>query len=118
VDTGELDRIGTTKLFENDDVAVWEMRLAPGESSAAHRHQHDYVVIQIGGDRIAADFDPASGGMLAHLAGQRLEADVAYGNVALALAGSQETAINTGQEEYFEIIVEIKRRPPGQPGVR
>jgi len=26
-------------LFENDRVRAWELRLAPGEESAAHRHQ-------------------------------------------------------------------------------
>lgn len=105
----ELGDVGTKKLFENDDVIVWEMRLAPGERTGLHLHTHDYALIQLSGDRIAADFDPASGGVMAHLAGRRHESEVSYGTVFFGQAGSKETAINTGQEEYFEIIVEVKR---------
>ena len=33
--------VGTTKLFENDDIRVWELRLEPGERSDLHQHRHD-----------------------------------------------------------------------------
>ena len=36
-----LGPIGTRMLFENDRVRVWEVRLAPGEEGAVHRHQLD-----------------------------------------------------------------------------
>ena len=35
-------------------------RLDPGESSALHTHEHDYVMIQIAGDKVCADFEPDS----------------------------------------------------------
>lgn len=40
-----LDQVGTTVLFENDRVRVWDMTLEPGETCASHRHRHDYLMI-------------------------------------------------------------------------
>ena len=57
-----LGDVATRLLFENDRVRVWEMDLAPGERSATHRHDLDYVLVQLEGDRIAADFEPDTAG--------------------------------------------------------
>ena len=35
--------VGTKLLLENDRLRVWEIRLAPGERLAPHRHQLDYM---------------------------------------------------------------------------
>ena len=40
-----LDQVGTSVLFENDRVRVWEMTLEPGETCDLHRHRHDYLMI-------------------------------------------------------------------------
>jgi hypothetical protein len=109
VDEKALGEIGTRRLFENDDVVVWEMRLSPGERTSLHRHAHDYVMIQISGDRIAADFEPDTGGSFASMAGQRVEGEVEYGSVFFADEGGKETAVNIGAKDFHEIIVEIKR---------
>ena len=50
-DNRVLGAVGTKLLFENDRVKVWEMSLAPGEESDVHRHELDYVMVQVGGDR-------------------------------------------------------------------
>jgi beta-alanine degradation protein BauB len=39
--------VGTELLFENDRVRVWQMLLAPGESSEMHRHEHDYLFVHL-----------------------------------------------------------------------
>ncbi len=65
--------VGTRVLIDNDQVRVWELRLDPGQRSALHHHRHDYVMVQISGDRIAAEFEPDSGGTFAghdHLEGR------------------------------------------------
>ena len=49
----ELGGVGTKVVFENDQVRVWVLKLAPGERSAVHRHDLDHLLIQIRGDRIA-----------------------------------------------------------------
>ena len=37
--------IGTEILFENDQVRVWDMQVAPGGKKAWHHHMLDYVII-------------------------------------------------------------------------
>jgi beta-alanine degradation protein BauB len=98
--------IASKVLMENDKVRVWEMRLAPGEESDLHRHDNDYVMIQISGDKVAAKFEPDSGGEWAGLG--YIEGDVAPGNVVWATAGGIERAVNIGAQEFYEIVVELK----------
>jgi hypothetical protein len=105
-DTRVFGDIATKLLFENDRVRIWEMRLAPGERSALHRHENDYVMIQIAGDRMAADFEPDSGGPWGSLG--HVEGDISPGNVLWADRGGVETAVNIGDKEFQEIVVELK----------
>lgn len=98
--------VGTRKLFENDRIRVWEMRLEPGEEGEIHRHDLDYVMIQISGDRIGARFEPGSGGSWAGL--DHVEGDVAPGLTIWAERGGVERAVNVGDEPFHEIIVELK----------
>jgi quercetin dioxygenase-like cupin family protein len=37
--------VGTTVLFENERVRVWEMVLQPGEHCDYHQHHHDHIVL-------------------------------------------------------------------------
>ena len=103
-----LGEVGTKKLFENERVVVWEMRLEPGEKELIHEHKRDYLMIQISGDRVAADFEPESKGTWSTFAGQRLEGEVSNGNVLFAEKGGIESAVNVGNEPFYEIIVELK----------
>jgi hypothetical protein len=98
--------IATKLLMENDKVRIWEMRLAPGQRSDLHRHDHDYVMIQIAGDKMAARFEPDSAGEWPGI--DYIEGDIAPGNVIYAKAGGIETAENVGSEEFYEIVVELK----------
>ena len=54
--------LGTKVVFENDQVRVWVLRLAPGERSAVHQHDLDHLLIQIRGDRIAVEPEPDAQG--------------------------------------------------------
>lgn len=105
-DNRQFGGIASKVLMENDKVRIWEMRLAPGQESALHRHDNDYVMIQIAGDKMAARFEPDSGGEWAGL--DYIEGEIAPGNVIFAKAGGIETAINVGKEEFYEIVVELK----------
>src|SRR5258708_3179886 len=40
--------VGSRLLFENEQVRVWDLRLAPGESTGLHRHATDYFYVVIG----------------------------------------------------------------------
>ncbi|HMD44983.1 MAG TPA: hypothetical protein VKG43_02405 [Acidimicrobiales bacterium] len=99
-----LGGVGTRLLSENDRVKIWEMRLEPGEDSDVHRHEHDYILVIIEGDRIAGLPEPDS----APGHDQYVEAEVSPGDVYYIGKGGVETARNTGRRPYYEIIVELK----------
>ena len=99
-----LGDIGTEVVYEDDRVRVWQLRLAPGEKSPIHRHDHDHLLIQVAGDRIAAFPEPDTQGPYT----QHIEADVIPGAVVAVTKGGIETAVNVGQEPYLEVIVELK----------
>ena len=98
----ELGPIATRVMFENDRVRVWEMHLAPGEESAPHRHDLDYLIIDLAGDKIAArsieDADSRD----------YIEGDVRTGQVIYLEKGMSEVAVNIGKEHYQTVIVELK----------
>jgi beta-alanine degradation protein BauB len=96
--------VGSKMLFENDRVRVWELTLQPGEESPVHRHDHDHLLIQVAGDRIAVVPEPDTQSRFKDY----LEADVRPGEVAFVRRGGIETARNVGSEPYREIIVELK----------
>jgi len=100
----ELGPVATRLLWENERVRIWEMDLAPGARSATHRHDLDYVLVQIEGDRIAAIPEPDSGGAYRNY----IEGDVAAGKTRYIARGGIETAINIGQQRYREILIELK----------
>lgn len=99
-----LGDVATRLLFENDRVRVWELDLAPGERSATHRHDADYVLVQIEGDRIAAMPESDTRGSFT----EYIEGDVAPGKARYIARGGIETAINVGRRRYREILVELK----------
>ena len=99
-----LGNVGTRLLLENERVRIWEMDLAPGARSATHRHDVDYVLVQIEGDRIAAQPEPDTGGAYRSY----LEAQVVPGKTRYIVRGGIETAINVGSRRYREILIELK----------
>ena len=99
-----LGDVGTRLLFENDRVRAWELRLAPGEESAAHRHELDHLLIQVSGDRVAVIPEPDSEGPYR----EYLEADVIPGATVFVRRGGIETARNIGTQPYSEVIIELK----------
>lgn len=109
----EFGDVGTRLLLDNEQVRVWELVLEPGTSSDLHHHRHDYVMVQLEGDRIAARFEPDSEGTFA--GHDVIEGDVVPGLAVYAEAGGRETAVNVGDETFREVVVEVKA--PRRPGV-
>jgi predicted metal-dependent enzyme (double-stranded beta helix superfamily) len=99
-----LGKVGTALLFENERVRVWEMDLAPGAKSDVHRHDLDYLIVQIEGDRIAAVPEPDSAGKHTRY----IEVAAQPGKVSYLTRGGIETAVNVGQRRYREILIELK----------
>lgn len=92
--------VGTKLLFENDRVRVWEMRLAPGESSERHVHHNDYLFVTLNDAQLT--LYPNEG------AAETSEAKplgVEYTEVGKGIAHRLQ---NTGNTEHWEILVELK----------
>jgi beta-alanine degradation protein BauB len=101
----ELGGVGTKVVYEDDRVRVWVLKLAPGERSAIHEHEVDHLLIQVRGDRIAVEPEPDTKSPYR----ERMEAEVIPGMVTFVPAGGVETAVNCGDEPYYEVIVELKQ---------
>jgi mannose-6-phosphate isomerase-like protein (cupin superfamily) len=102
--TDELGDVATRVLHENNRVRVWELVLEPGERSARHRHELDYLLVFLAGDRIAVEVDAASAGPYK----DDLEFDVPIGHCVFVERGGVETAVNVGATPYREILIELK----------
>ena len=93
--------VGTTVLFENDHVRVWEMVLAPGETCQAHRHQNDYLMIYAAPSVIRTTLDDG------RPVAQHVDAGgVAYRAVGRAGLGPHAIT-NAGPGESRHFIVEL-----------
>jgi len=102
--TRTLGDVGTKLLFENERVRVWELDLAPGAKSDVHRHDLDYLIVQLEGDRIAAVPEPDTRGKFT----EYFEAEATPGKVTYINRGGIETAVNVGKRRYREILIELK----------
>jgi hypothetical protein len=99
----ELGGVGTRVVFENDRVRVWELDLAPGERSAAHRHDLDYLIVFLAGDRIRVEPEADTAGPYT----EPLEFPVPVGRAVYVERGGIETAMNAGDAHYREILIEL-----------
>ncbi len=111
VEDPDLGPIATEIVYEDDDVRIWTHHLEPGEVGPLHRHELDYVIVDVRGDRIAADPLPGTGGEY----DQYIEAPVHRGRGYFLRAGGIERAVNVGQTPYRTVIVELKDAPPRDP---
>ncbi len=95
------EEIGTRLLFENDRVRVWDLALAPGESTGMHRHENDYLYVVIGGGKLQG---VSSDGV------KREARDMVDGQVQWRDVDGEDVheAINVGDGPWRNIIVELK----------
>jgi quercetin dioxygenase-like cupin family protein len=90
--------IGTEVIFENDQVRVWDMKVAPGGKKAWHHHTMDYVIINISGGKIE----------LENVNGHTIIADDKVGGVIWRDAGEKHELRNLSGKPYQNILVELK----------
>ena len=106
--------VGTTKVFENDKIIVWEFVLGPGETTPVHTHEHDYIFYVLDGAPLQV-FDTAGRdlGTLDAKSGSvfvlRCENGELVGVEDPALrVPATHSARNVGTTRYREILVETK----------
>ncbi len=95
----DLGPVATRVIFENDDVKVWEMDLAPGELCRMHRHTMDYVLYILEGAPVGVE---SPGGEPFTL---KMKPRATY----FIPGGGVESARNVGQSRFHEVLIEIKR---------
>ena len=99
-----LGPMGDTIVFENERVRIWELNLPPGADSNVHQHELDYILVILGGDRVAAVQEPDSASALPPY----FESAVTPGQAVFVERGGIEIARNVGTEPYHEFIIELK----------
>jgi quercetin dioxygenase-like cupin family protein len=93
--------VGTRLLFENDRVRVWDLQLAPGESTGLHRHTTDFLYVVIGDGELQTAFPD----------GTREPPRVMHdGDVRFRAVRDESVheAINVGGTPWRNIVVELK----------
>jgi quercetin dioxygenase-like cupin family protein len=96
----EYGPVATRMIFDNDDVRVWEMDLAPGRVCGLHRHTMDYVLFILSGANVGAQ-SPGGRKMMPF----PVKARATY----FVPAGGIESAHNMGDTRFFEALFELKR---------
>lgn len=108
--------IGTTKVFENDKIVVWNFVLQPGEETPMHRHERSYVWYAIQGGPLDCEdeqgndlgvFEVPTGSVFnIKCVGDQLEimSEIAQGT----LFPATHKAKNIGDVPYHEILIEFK----------
>ncbi len=96
------DQAGSKLLFENDRVRVWDLTLAPGETTGMHRHEHDYLYVVIGDGALQGVSSDGTKGEPRPMK----DGDVRWNAVN---GEAIHAAINAGNKPWRNIIVELKK---------
>lgn len=107
--------VGTNKVFENDELVLWEFFLEPGEQTPDHTHALDFVSYVIDGSTLQvrgpggveiANVDVPTGDVIAF----RVEDQdlVSSGGAEIRIPATH-SARNVGESRYREVFVEFKR---------
>lgn len=106
--------VGTTVVFEDDKIKVWEFVLEPGEETPVHTHEHEYIFYVLEGTTLQVfdkdkkdlgSLDVKSGDVVAlHLENDELilRDDPTYRIPAT------HSAKNVGDTKYREVLIETK----------
>ncbi len=95
-----LGDVATRVLHEDERVKIWEMELEPGAASDLHRHERDYYLVMLEGDRIVG---------LPRGEGEAVVLDLPRDVSTVRIEkGATEWAVNVGKERFYEILIELK----------
>jgi hypothetical protein len=109
-----MSGVGTRVVFEDDRIKVWELELDPGQKTAVHTHEMDYVFYVMNGSSLEIlDEENNSLGVFEYDDGDvmplRLEGEVLVGAGDESLrVPATHAARNVGDTPYREILIEKK----------
>lgn len=93
-----MEHIGTTLLFENSYLRIWNLLLEPGETAPTHQHEFPYVyVVLTPGETLMTESDGA----------QHRQSDDRW-KVVEHSTGLPHSLQNVGTAPYANVIVEMK----------
>jgi 3-(3-hydroxy-phenyl)propionate hydroxylase len=95
----ELGEIGTSVVFENEHVRVWEVRLEPGQTQTWHKHHHPYLIVGVEGAENRMDFYDGS---------EPRHMQETPGRVVFRDAGKVHMLTNEGETTYVNRLIEMK----------
>jgi quercetin dioxygenase-like cupin family protein len=100
-DDQHMHPVGSSILFEDDQVRVWDAEVAPGETLPIHFHDLDYVTVTLTeGDVEVTEGDGTIRG------GHRMPGDVQVTKVG---TGQTHVLKNVGSAPYRNRIIELKQ---------
>ncbi len=93
--------VGTRLLFENERVRVWDLQLAPGETTGLHRHTTDFLYVVIGDGTLQTVHPDGS---------REPPRDMHDGDVRFRAIHDESVheAVNVGASPWRNIVVELK----------
>src|SRR5260370_1110388 len=94
----EYGPVATRMIFDNDDVRVWEMDLAPGAVCGLHHHTMDYVLFILSSANVGAQA-PGKSKMMPF----PVKARATY----FVPAGGIESAHNMGDTRFFKALFQL-----------
>jgi quercetin dioxygenase-like cupin family protein len=92
--------IGTEVIFENDQVRIWDMKVAPRGKKAWHHHTMDYVIVSVTGGRVEIE----------NVDGDSYIGEDKVGGVIWQDAGQKHELRNLTDAPYRNILVELKKK--------
>ena len=92
--------IGTEVIFENDQVRIWDMKVAPRGKKAWHHHTMDYVIVSVTGGRVEIE----------NVDGDSYIGEDKVGGVIWQDAGQKHELRNLTDAPYQNILVELKKK--------
>ena len=95
---GPLGDIASVLLFENQRVKIWNLIVEPGQTSAWHLHERDYVTIVVEGGGLDVEYeDDTSDSNPSQVGSWRFHGDHKIHRV-----------INNTDKRYTNVLVELK----------
>ena len=110
-----MGQVGTSKVFENDRIMIWELVLESGERAPRHTHHHDYVFYILEGsmlelfdenEGLLSSFDLSAGDVFAFSCEEADLVSAVGKGLRLPVTHSVR---NVGPSRYREILVETRK---------
>jgi quercetin dioxygenase-like cupin family protein len=93
-----LGDIASEVLFENDRVKVWNLVVEPGEASAWHLHERDYVTVVVEGGSLIVELED----------GTREAGSSGVGDWRFHHAHRVHRVLNRTSSRYKNVLIELK----------